>query len=131
MANTPVFRTLLGILFALSLASQPSHAGEIKNCKAEFRRCTSIRGACVWLGIPVGSHCDKKCQIKLMREIQAKFGVGVVSAAAHKEPTRCVGFRSDIDGTEKGAMCLAEQLGYKFDPTGCNTTGWPYNVRTD
>ena len=123
---------ILGILsFAVAMTAPSSQAGELKDCKAEFRKCKSVKGACVWIGVPLGSQCDKKCQLKLMRKIQGTFGVGVLSSAAPREPTGCVGFRADIDGTEKGAKCLASQLGYRFDPTGCNVSGWPYNVKTD
>jgi hypothetical protein len=132
MKNSPFpFCVILGTALAVLMASPSSHAGEFKDCKAEFRKCKSINGACVWLGVPLGSSCDKKCQMKLMHTIQNKFDVGIVSSAARKEPTGCVGFRPDIDGTEKGAMCLANLLGYRFDPIGCNVSGWPYNVRTD
>ena len=129
MARNNLFSSaILGLIFATSMIAPLSHAGEVKNCKAEFRKCTGARGACVWLGIPKESACDKACQIGIMRKIQSKFPVGVISLPSPKEPRGCVGFRSDINGTEKGAMCLAEQLGYRFDPVGCNVAGWPYNV---
>ena len=132
MASSNLFTSaILGLTLVISTIPSSSHAGEVKNCKAELRGCVGAKGACVWLGIPKESTCDKACQIGIMRRIQNKFPVGVISIPSPKEPRGCVGFRSDLNGTEKGAMCLAEQLGYRFDPIGCNVAGWPYNVVTN
>lgn len=98
------------------------------HCKAEFRKCDKLDGACVWLGIPLDLDCDRNCQIGLMKKIALKVGTGVRSSASRPEVHGCVGYRTDLDGTPAGAMCLAEHLGYHYDPEGCNVSGWAYNV---
>ena len=98
------------------------------HCKAEFRKCDRLDGACVWLGIPLDLDCDRNCQIGLMQKIGRKVGTGVRSSASRAGVHGCVGFRTDLDGTPDGAMCLAEHLGYRYDPEGCNVSGWAYNV---
>lgn len=130
-----ILRSVATGVFLLLLAGTATQAGaqEGKNlspghCRAEFRKCDRIDGACVWLGIPLDLDCDRNCQIQLMGRIQQKIGTGVRSSPSRPGEHGCVGYRPDLDGTPDGAMCLAEHLGYRYDPEGCNVAGWAYNV---
>jgi hypothetical protein len=118
--------------FLLAAVSVHAHAQEGNtsrgHCEAEFRKCDRLGGACVWLGIPLDVDCDRGCQIRLMTKIQQQVGTGVRSSASKVGVHGCVGFRTDLDGTADGAMCLAKHLGYRYDPVGCNVSGWAYNV---
>lgn len=126
----PMLASLAAILLvAVSVQARAQDANMSPgHCKAEFRKCDRLDGACVWLGIPLDLDCDRNCQIALMAKIQQKVGTGVVSTASKKGVRGCVGFRTDLDGTADGAMCLARHLGYEYDPEGCNVSGWAYNV---
>ena len=128
MTNRLVTRTIFAFLIGLPLSSAPVYAGEKRSCEVEVRKCKSVRGTCIWVGVPLDVDCDSQCQMDVMRKIQDRFKVGVISGAAPKKRNGCVGYRPDIGGTEKGAKCLADHLGLAFDPEGCNVSGWAYNV---
>lgn len=65
------FHGLLSLMLAGACAqagAQDGRSFSAGHCRAEFRKCDRVDGACVWLGIPVDLDCDRNCQIRLMAQ---------------------------------------------------------------
>jgi hypothetical protein len=99
-------------------------------CANEMKTCINNPYGCVSLGIPAEtSKCDGMCASEIIGKLRT---AGVSVAAPHASPNAplgCVGYRADIAGTEAGAKCIANVLGYEYMPWGCSGDGYSYNVR--
>lgn len=117
------------VAMGVSLAAGAEGARvNVAHCQAEYRKCDPVFGACVFVGIPLDSTCDKTCIVRLLTKIQQQIPKDMKIAASAKGIHGCVGYRPDLGGTEYGAMCLAKHLGFRYEPEGCNASGWAYHV---
>lgn len=103
-------------------------------CSKELTVCRNNEGICLMMNIDA-SKCNSVCQAELFRKLYS-VGVQPIAFTTPILHSACVGYRKDKGGTEKGAKCLADLLGYKrvieataaYDPEGCFTYDRPYYV---
>lgn len=116
--------------FAKLMEPDPTAIG----CSKELTACSNKEGVCLMMNID-DSKCDSVCQAELFRKLYS-VGVQPIVSTAPILHSACIGYRKDKGGTEKGAKCLADLLGYKpvieataaYDPEGCFTYDRAYYV---
>jgi hypothetical protein len=116
--------------FAKLMEPDPTAIG----CSKELTACSNKEGVCLMMNID-DSKCDSVCQAELFRKLYS-VGVQPIASTAPILHSACIGYRKDKGGTEKGAKCLADLLGYKpvieataaYDPEGCFTYDRAYYV---
>lgn len=120
-----------GCVLLLGSACAPLRQPEVpdNSCSKELGACMREGKVCVNMGIPDAGTCDVDCQAKVLKKLYIAGVSATFHTRAPNAPLGCVGYRTDLGGTKKGAQCIAKVLGYKLYEVGCNEDGWPYNVR--
>jgi len=102
-------------------------------CSKLLTKCRNLKGRCVSL-IYDATTCHGACQAKVLVTLY-EAGIVPTVRTSLTFPLSCVGYRKDIDGTEEGAKCIAQLLGFEFRPEGygfpvwgCNVDAYPYSV---
>lgn len=108
-------------------------------CSKEMAACNDSRNGCVSFRVysDATSTCDIECQTKLLEKLQTaniqysllKEILTIPYPNVAGATSKCVGYRSDINGTAEGAMCIAKLLGVEYSSAGCNGDGMAYTVR--
>jgi hypothetical protein len=101
-----------------------------------------MKSECVTINLTAKSRCQGECLANVRQALQ-KIGVTstvvseiypTVSKAFPSDDSPCVGFRSDIGGTEAGAKALATFLGHAYSVVAsgrssiCTAAGYSYNL---
>jgi hypothetical protein len=111
---------------------EPEPAGI--ECSKELAVCKNREGICLRVEFDT-SKCNMSCQAEISRKL---YSVGILPDvfSFSTKHFSCVGYRKDKGGTEKGAQCLANLLGYKqvmaataaYESEGCFTYDMPYFI---